>query len=81
MIYSIIKAKRIKWTYKLKLEFNNWKKKIFDFKSYVWWKSFIFWPLRNSKTFDLFEIKDGTIVWETWADFCPNVLYTKWITI
>jgi len=77
MLHKVKKASRIKWTYKIKLQFENWEKKIFDCKSYVWWKSFIFWPLKNDKTFDLFEVKDDTIVWETGADFCPNVLYEK----
>ena len=77
MIHKVIKAERIKGTYKLNLQFRNWEKKIFDAKNYVWWKSFIFWPLKNDKTFDLFKVKDWTVVWETWADFCPNVLYEK----
>jgi hypothetical protein len=37
----------------------------------------VFGPLRNYQTFELFSIKEGTVVWETWADFCPNVLYEK----
>lgn len=40
MIHRIIKADRIKGTYKLNLEFRNWEKKVFNAESYVWWKSF-----------------------------------------
>ncbi len=75
MIHKVKNASRIKGTYKLDIEFDEWEKRVFDFEKYVWWESFIFWPLKNSKTFDLFKIEDWTIRWETWADFCPNVLY------
>lgn len=77
MIYKIVKVRQVGDTYKLELTFNDWKVKIFDTEPYVWWDSFIFWPMKNKETFKLFELKDDTVVWETWADFCPNVLYEK----
>ena len=77
MIHSIKKVKQIGNTYHLKLTFENGEERYFDCEPYVWWESFIFWPLKNKETFKLFELKYNTVVWETWADFCPNVLYEK----
>lgn len=76
-MHRVIKATQIPDTYKLELIFDDKKTKVFDAEIYVWWDSFIFWPLKNKQTFSLFEVKDDTVVWETWADFCPNVLYEK----
>ncbi len=75
MIHTVKSAIRIKWTYKLSLEFENGEERIFDFKQYVWGNNFIFWPLKDSDTFDLFKVENWTVVWETWADFNPNLLY------
>ena len=79
MIYKVLAVEQIGDSYHLKITFNNWVVKDFDCEPYVWWDSYVFWPLKNKHTFKLFNVIDGTIVWDTWADFCPNVLFEKWI--
>jgi hypothetical protein len=80
MIHKVKKVEQVNDTYFLKLTFEDWVVKVFNTEPYLW-KWFIFWPLKHKETFKLFELKDDTVVWETWADFCPNVLYEKWIIL
>lgn len=78
MIHKIINAQQIWDSYHIKVTFWNWVQKDFNVEPYIKnSKSFIFWPLKNKETFKLFKVEDDTLVWETWADFCPNVIYEK----
>lgn len=82
MIHNVINAKQVWESYKLELTFQNWEMKVFDMEPYIGeGKWFIFWPLKHPETFKLFKIQDGTVVWETWADLDPNVLYDKSISL
>jgi hypothetical protein len=64
MIHNIVKAEHIPNTYHLKLTFKNGEVRSFNVEPYIT-DSFVFGPLRNYQTFELFSIKEGTVVWET----------------
>lgn len=76
MIHKVLKEEAIWDWYELKITFDRWEVRKIDLSKYILnSNSFIFWPLKNKYNFKLFTVKDDTLVWETLADFCPNVLY------
>jgi catabolite regulation protein CreA len=44
-------------------------------------KSLIFRPLKQKDIFKMFEVKNNTVTWITWADVSPDYLYKNWIDV
>lgn len=65
--------------YLLLLTFDNGEKKKFDMKPYL--ETGIFKELKDIKLFSTVKISFDTIEWANQADFDPEVLYQKSVTI
>ena len=76
-----VKEVTYNWDYSLLLKFKNWKSKIFDMSPFLENKSLIFRPLKQKEIFKMFEVKNNTVTWITWADISPDYLYENWIDI
>ena len=76
-----VKEATYNWDYSLLLKFKNWKSKIFDMSPFLENKSLIFRPLKQKDIFKMFEVKNNTVTWITWADISPDYLYEKWIEV
>jgi len=76
-----VKEATYNWEYSLLLKFKNWKSKIFDMSPFLENKSLIFRPLKQKDIFKMFEVKNNTVTWITWADISPDYLYENWIEV
>ncbi len=76
-----VKEAKYNWGYSLLLKFKNWKSKIFDMSPFLENKSLIFRPLKQKDIFKMFEVKNNTVTWITWADISPDYLYENWIEV
>ena len=65
--------------YRLRLWFNNGKVKDVDLSDSL--KGKIFVPLQDKEFFKRFTIRFNTIEWENSADFAPEYLYEKGVTV
>jgi len=61
--------------YKLLLEFENGKRKIFDITPYL--EIGAFKALRDEKLFNSVKVSFDTIEWDNHLDLDPEILYTK----
>jgi len=59
--------------YRIKLIFNNGKKKIVDLQNEL--KGSVYEPLRQLDYFKKFQLKYNTIEWDNGADYAPEYLY------
>ena len=78
MIIEIKKAEYL-GDYRLRLSFNNGKVKDVDLSDSL--KGKIFVPLQDKEFFRRFSIRFNTIEWENGADFAPEYLYEKGVTV
>ena len=78
MFIEIIKAEYLD-EYRLRLWFNNGKVKEVDLSDSL--KGKIFVPLQDKEFFKRFTIRFNTIEWENGADFAPEYLYEKGVTV
>lgn len=74
-MYPRVKKVVAKSDYKLCIEFNNGKKKIFDMKPYL--NFGIFRELKNINYFKKVKSFMGTVVWPHGQDICPDTIYLK----
>jgi hypothetical protein len=65
--------------YKLLLEFENGKRKIFDFKTKL--DMPVFRKLKNENWFNMAHVKHGTVVWDENTDIAPERLYSDGILV
>lgn len=66
--------------YKLRLTFNDKKKKIVDLKELSnYGPETVFYPFRNIEFFKSVKLDKqfGTIIWPNGVDLCPDVLYNE----
>lgn len=78
MFIEIIKAEYISG-YKLRLWFNNGAVKDVDLSDSL--RGNVFVPLQDKEFFKRFSIRFNTIEWENGADFAPEYLYEKGVTV
>lgn len=72
MLYKVKNVEYLEG-YKLKLTFNNKKKKIIDLKNDLWGE--MFEPLKDIEYFKRVKTDGHTIVWPNGLDLCPDALY------
>lgn len=74
MLHEVKNAKYLK-DYIIEIEFDDGMRKPVDFKEHLHGE--IFEPLKLIENFKKFRVDKelGTIVWDSGADFCPDVLY------
>ena len=78
MFIEIKKAEYIS-EYKIRLWFNNGAVKDVDLSDSL--KGNVFVPLQDKEYFKRFTIRFNTIEWENGADFAPEYLYEKGVTV
>jgi hypothetical protein len=79
MLHTIKKVEYVEG-YKLKLTFNNKKKKIVDLQDLSKAKRHsVFYPFRNIEFFKSVKLDKsyGTVVWPHGVDLCPDTLYME----
>lgn len=74
-MYPRVKKVIAKSDYKLSIEFNNGKNKIFDMKPYLDFG--IFQELKDINYFKKVKSFMGTIIWPHGQDICPDTLYLE----
>jgi Protein of unknown function (DUF2442) len=79
MLHTIKKVEYLE-DYKLKLTFNDKKKKIVDLKKYkTKSEDSVFYPFNDLDFFKSVKLDKrlGTIVWPNGVDLCPDALYAR----
>ncbi len=74
-MYFSVKQVEPQPDYLLLLTFETGEKKLFDMKPYL--DIGIFRELKDVKVFNTVQVSFNSVVWETGADFDPEVLYKK----
>ncbi|MGK5594083.1 MAG: DUF2442 domain-containing protein [Parachlamydiaceae bacterium] len=63
--------------YRIKLTFNDKKKKVIDFEERLKRAKGVFLPLKEVNFFKKAKCDGTTIVWPNGVDICPDVLYEQ----